>query len=606
MIKSALPRKLIVRARRGTLRPALFWILRHRHFVRSSEVATIAVAALIAVPVGLLVAVIHWAIALAHTWLFDLEAGVHLSAQLRANTVRAVGVPIIGGIVLAAARYIMRGRRPLDIVDPIEANALHSGRMSVRDSARLTLSALTSNVSGASVGMEAGYTQIGAALFSALAGYLRLRRDDYRIFVTAGAAAAISAAFNAPLAGAFYGFELVLGNYAPRALAPVAMASLVSAAVARPLTGQQALLFQVAGDLQVTGWIYVCSILLGVAAAMIGIMTMRATTLFEQILRNTAPDWLRPSFGGFILGIIAMGSAQVLGSGQGAIQFHLENHQPLAMLIALLLAKIFASAVCLGSGFRGGLFSSSLFLGCVLGGIFAALAALVAPLTGQQQTILQLVGLGALGAAIIGAPVCMVLLVLESTGNLPVTIAVLAGVVTASTIARVRFGYSFSTWRFHLRGLPLRGAFDVGWVKELKVAQAMRGDPRLVKMEMPIARLKAELAAVSDVARVFVIDDEGHFRGLIETRLLRDPDVAVAEATLVAADLVVGRDNVLLAGEDIRTALDRFAALKAEVLPVVTPGGTVVGYLSETAALKFYTDALERRRGEDLGAPAPR
>ena len=118
--------------------------------------------------------------------------------------------------------WLIRKSRSADIVDPVEANAMYGGRMSVPDSIRLTVATMLSNSAGASVGMEAGYTQFGGAIFSWFSQYFRLRRDDARVFVTAGAAAAIASAFNAPLAGAFYGFELVLGSYSPKALAPVA------------------------------------------------------------------------------------------------------------------------------------------------------------------------------------------------------------------------------------------------------------------------------------------------------------------------------------------------------------------------------------------------
>ncbi|TAK99696.1 MAG: chloride channel protein [Rhodospirillaceae bacterium] len=602
---SAQTQGFLGRARRGFLRPLVRTVLRLRHSVRGSEVSVIAIAAFIGAPVGLLVSAIHWLILRLHAWAFDLSVGEHLSAQVHMESLRAIGIPVAGGVILAVTRHFFRRDRARDIVDPIEANALHSGQMSVRDSLRLTLSAFTSNVSGASVGMEAGYTQIGAALFSACARYLRLRREDSRIFVTAGAAAAISAAFNAPLAGAFYGFELVHGSYTPRALAPVALASLVGAALARVWGGDQSLLFLVTGDFHVATWVYPACIGLGMVAALIGIVTMRAATLFEQALRNAAAaDWMRPIFGGVLLGVVASASPQVLGSGQGAIQYHLDNHWPLFALLVLLIAKMFASALSLGCGFRGGLFSSSLFLGCVFGGAVASLLAAAAPETAAQQTVLQLVGMGAMGAAIIGAPLCMVFLVLESTGDLPVTIAVLTGVVTASTIVRLRFGYSFATWRFHLRGLPLKGAFDVGWVKDLKVVRLMRSDPVVVSLETSVARLRKDFAGGS-IARVFVVDGDGRFHGAIETALLYDPHVEIAAATLVAADLASGKDNFLLAEEDIRTALARFDALTVETLPVLRSADDrrVIGYLTEAMALRHYTEALERRRGEDLGMP---
>src|SRR5204862_6149449 len=121
---------------------------------------------------------------------------------------RVLIVPAIGGLVLGLAVYVMRRIRPVDVVDPIEANALHGGRMSMRDSLRLLVATVWSNMSGVAVGMEAGYSQLGAAVLAKVGQYFRLRREDQRIFVGAGAAAAIAAAFNAPLPGPSTGTSL--------------------------------------------------------------------------------------------------------------------------------------------------------------------------------------------------------------------------------------------------------------------------------------------------------------------------------------------------------------------------------------------------------------
>ena len=142
---------------------------------------------------------------------------------------------------------------------------------------------------------------------------------------------------------------------------------------------------------------------------------------------------------------------------------------PFLPMALLLVAKLLASAVSVGSGFRGGLFSSSLFIGCLFGGVFAKCVAWLDPHFAVQYMAFLLVGMGSVAAAIIGAPLTMVLLVLESTGDFPVTAGVLVSVIASATITRLMFGYSFSTWRFHVRGLGLRGAHDVGWISDLTV-----------------------------------------------------------------------------------------------------------------------------------------
>ena len=325
--------------------------------------------------------------------------------------------------------------------------------------------------------MEAGYSQLGSAVYSFIGQYFRLRRADLRVFVTAGAAAAIAAAFNAPLAGAFYGFELILGGYTARALAPVAVASVVAALTQRSLTHMSAL-FVVSGGIAMAQESYFLFGAMGIVAAGIAILTMRAVTWTERSLRATrVPDWLRPAVGGMLLSAIALYFPQVLGSGHGAIQYHFDEQWPWAMLAALLLAKLAASAISIGSGFRGGLFSSSLLLGALFGAVFVEIAALFFPAVAGARSAFMLAGMGSVAAAIIGAPLTMVFLVLEATGDFQVTLGVFIAVIIASTIVRLTFGYSFATWRFQLKGLGIRSAHDIGWISELTVGRLMRSTP---------------------------------------------------------------------------------------------------------------------------------
>jgi chloride channel protein, CIC family len=139
--------------------------------------------------------------------------------------------------VYGLVAYLIWRWRPRDIVDAIEANALHGGRMSLSDSMRLTALTILSGGVVALVGLEAAFTQLGAGTASWVGRMLHLRRSDLRIFVGCGAAAAIAAAFNAPLAGAFYAFELIIGGYTLATLAPVGAAAVSAVVVTRALFG---------------------------------------------------------------------------------------------------------------------------------------------------------------------------------------------------------------------------------------------------------------------------------------------------------------------------------------------------------------------------------
>lgn len=571
--------------------------------MRGSELAQIILCAFVGAAVGVLIDLLHEAMLLLHRICFGLSDGHFLSTGEGIATWRIALMPVCGGLLLGLFRQVTRQRQPHDIVDPIEANALLGGRMSLRDSLRLAWTTLMSNGSGASLGMEAGYTQIGAGFFSAIGQFFRLRRNDLRVFVTAGAGAAIAAAFNAPLAGAFYGFELVLGGYTARALAPVSVACVCATLVARSLN-HTAALFTVPASGALLPVSYYLFAAMGVVAAGIGILTMRCVTWTETALRaSNVPSWLRPAVGGLVVTIIAVSFPQVLGSGHGAVQFHFDRSLPWLLLAALLLAKILASAVSIGSGFRGGLFSSSLLLGALFGAVFVALAAMVLPALAGERDAFMLAGMGSVAAAIIGAPMTMVFLTLEATGDFMVSIGVFLAVVIASTIVRLSFGYSFATWRFHMRGLTIRGAHDVGWISEMTVGRLMRADPRIVTEGTPLQQLR-ERFPTGSTKWLFVVDHAGAYVGRIDIVEAHNPDIDDALPGLVAGDLAGHAPQFLLPEDNVRSALDRLEASQTEIMPVLSSRRErkPVGYLTEAYALKRYTQELERIRASETGS----
>ncbi|HEV7960365.1 MAG TPA: chloride channel protein, partial [Rhizomicrobium sp.] len=475
-------------------------------------------------------------------------------------------------------------------------------RMSLRDSIWLTFTTVISNAAGASLGMEAGYSQLGAGLYSWLGRWFRLRRADLRVFVTAGAGAAIAAAFNAPLAGAFYGYELILGSYNTKALAPVVVATVCAALTQRAMSHMKAL-FEVTGSFNVPSESYFLFAVLGLAAAAVAVATMQAVTWTERSLRaSNLPDWLRPAIGGALLSGMAFYAPQVLGSGHGAVQFHFDLRWTLPALAFLLVMKLLASAISVGSGFRGGLFSSSLFLGTLLGAVFAQAVTYFSPGLESEHNVFMLAGMGAVAAGIIGAPLTMVFLVLEATGDFQVTIAVVIAVTVASTIVRVLFGYSFATWRFHQRGMSIRGAHDVGWISDMTVGRLMRSDAKTVPENLGLKALRAAYPAGS-AKRLYVVDGSGHYIGAIDAAELHDTAIDDALDGAVAGDLAEAPDQFLLPDENIRSALARFDALQAETLPVLLSRSqqTVLGYLTEAYALKRYSGELERMRSAELG-----
>src|SRR5580704_11545999 len=271
---------------------------RLRAFVRAHETSLVVLAALVGTVGGLAVAAMSVAVEALHVALFDLEWGDRLSAQFRIEPFRALLVPSLGGLLLGLAFLGLSRWRPAREIDPIEANALHGGQMSFRGSVIVALQTVWSSGVGASVGLEAGYTQLASGLAASLGRAFHLRRADQRIMVGCGAAAAIAGAFGAPLAGAFYAFELVIGGYTPASLTPVGVAAVAGYFVTQGFTALSlGIGIESFGD--VRGRDLAIAALFGLLAGLFGIAIMRGVALCEALLakiRLWAP--LRPALGG--------------------------------------------------------------------------------------------------------------------------------------------------------------------------------------------------------------------------------------------------------------------------------------------------------------------
>lgn len=572
---------------------------RLRAFVRAHEWSLVVLAVLAGATGGLVVAAMSAAVEVLHVLLFNLEMGERLSSQYRIEPLRAVLVPSLGGFLLGLAFLVLQRWRPAREIDPIEANALHGGRMSFRGSVIVALQTIWSSGVGASVGLEAGYTQLASGIAASLGRAFHLRRADQRIMVGCGAAAAIAGAFGAPLAGAFYAFELVIGGYTPASLTPVGVAAVAGYFVAHGFT-LLSLGLSVGPVGDVLGRDLAIAALLGVLAALFGIAIMRGVAMCEILLATTRL-WLplRPALGGLIVGLLALVTPQVMSSGHGALHFAGFVSIPLTIIATVFVLKAIASIVSLGSGFRGGLFFATLFLGALGGHLFAAGFDVIWPGLKLDPNVYAIIGMSALSASVIGGPLTMTFIALESTGNLWITTAVLVAVIISTQITRELFGYSFATWRFHLRGETIRSAADIGWIRDLTVQRLMRPDVVTINAKMPIEEFRGKFPLGSKT-QVVAVDDAGRYAGLA---LVADAHVPDIEANSDVAGILHHRDVVLHPVMNIQEAIAVFDAAEAESLAVVEAGGErrPIGILTEAHAMRRYAEESEQRRREAIG-----
>jgi CIC family chloride channel protein len=576
---------------------------RLRSLVRRSEFGLIGVAVVVGIIAGICVALIHWAVDFLHHLLFGVPFDGSLSALDRLNTPLMALVPLFGGLVLGLTGIAIRKWRPRRPVDPIEANALQGGRMSLVDSLLIAGQTALSSGVGGSVGLEAGFTQIGSGFASVIGRALKLRRSDMRTLVGCGAAGAIAGAFGAPLTGAFYAFELIVGTYTPFSLAPI-MAASISAVMTIQFLGIHESLQGHLASITVTQSDYAALFILALFCSMVGIAIMRGVTFVEFLFkRSRLPVFLQPAIGGAVLGALALVTPRVLSSGYGALpDVYAIASTSVGWLALVVLLKSIASAVSIGSGFRGGLFFASLFLGAMLGKVFAILVPMLVPSIAPDTSVYATLGMAAFAVAIIGGPLTMSFLALETTGDLQLVIMVLIASAIVSVTVRQVFGYSFTTWRLHLRGESIRSAQDVGWMRALTVARLMKTDVKAVPLTEKIGEFM-EAFPLGSTTWVVAKDGGGRYAGLVSVADAHFSVTNGEDSQSPIENLLRYKDDVLLPQMNIKSAADLFERSESDVLAVIDDPlhRRVIGMLTEAHVLRRYTEELEKARGELTG-----
>lgn len=571
-----------------------------RALVRRDEIGLIGLGVISGGMAGLFVSAILASANYLHLRLFGHP---HLSSITALQFELQALVPMIGGLILGISAIFIEARRPRRPVDPIEANALRGGRMSFRDSLLITAQTVVSNGFGASVGLEAAYAQIGSGFASRLGSLFNLRRGDMRTLVGCGSAGAIGAAFGAPITGAFYAFELILGAYTPFGLAPVGVAAIAGLLVSRAL-GVDGQFGAEVGASNLSDSDAALMLPLGAVCALFGIVLMQAVSLVEAVFRwSRLPRALQPGFGGLVIGALALISPAVLGSGHRALYDLFDEGPRLVDALLLTLAlKSIGSAVSIGAGFRGGLFFASLFLGGTIGQVYAAAMGAWDPQFAPDLWVCTIVGMAALSVAVVGGPLTMTFLALESTRDFRLSFVMLAVAAIVSVIVRRFFGYSFATWRLHLRGESIRSAQDVSWMRTLTVGRMMRTDVPLARSDATIDQFIEEFPLGSTMW-VVVVDPFGRYAGMVFV-----PDAHLVNRDGEAAEVhlaeVARLPDVFLSPEmNIKMAAQIFEQSESEALAVVDGevDRLVIGLLTEAHLLRRYTEELDQARRELSG-----
>lgn len=496
----------------------------------------------------------------------------------------AVGLLAVTVITQRFAREV-RGHGVPQI---LESLAVRGGRIRPRVGLFGILAPAITIGSGGSVGREGPIALIGAAFGSTLGQALRLPDRTVGLLLACGAAAGIGATFNAPIAGGFFGLEIILGTYAMGAMVPVFLASVAGVATFTAIEGSQALL-AVPSYVPGPPLAVMAAILLGVLGGAVGIGYTRGLDRVEHLFERIAlPLWGRALLGGAAVGAIGLVWPQVLGVGYTTMHNALVGSLPLALLAALLVAKYVATLTTIGAGGSGGVFAPSLFLGAALGGAYGDVLHRLLPGLAPAPQVYAVAGMATVFAAAAQAPFVAITILLEITGDYRLTVLVMA----ASAVAYLTYAAfqrdSMYTVRLTRRGIRILRGNDVRPIEETPVDAALEPMPALLPWRTPIREAYGRLgAAPAAVLAVASEDDPQHFAGIVGLAELA-PAVAAKDWEEPVGSYARRPVTALRPSDTLDEAIRRMALHDVNVLTVETPDGKLKGLVRLAAVLDVY------------------
>lgn len=514
---------------------------------------------------------------------------------------QVVAVPAIGGLIVGLILKLHGLGRAQSISHVIEASALKGGRMSLKDGIVSTAVHILSLGFGASTGREGPVVHLGATLGAWLSERLGLDRSQSRTLLACGVAAATGSLFNAPVAGAVFAIELIVGNLSLTAGAPIFIAAVTGTAIGRFYFGD-APAFTVPAQELISLWEFPAFALLGVFSAVVAIIFMQTIFVVESTVEKTKiPIWLRPVCGGLLIGAIAVFLPQILGVGYLSTDAALRAEFGLQLLLLLIAAKIAAVAISIGFGFGGGVFSPALFLGAMVGGAFGIIAGGIFPDMFSGVAAYALIGTAALAGAVVGAPLAAIFIIFELTGSSSLTVAVMVSTVVASVVIHQLYARSFFHRQLANWGINLTGGHDQAILRNLLVGEVMRQGYATVEPTGDAQLVHVRIHEAAD-GEVYVVGETGAVDAAIsyadiENAIMNREDGVPLNAETMSQPLI----DVLVPADNLEAALEKIAAAGRTSLPVVIDRESMklCGVIRELDIARAYNRALLRVRAEE-------
>ncbi len=558
---------------------------------RGEQVFVIVTAIAIGVLGGYGAILFRAVIALAHQAFFaTAEYSLAFLAALpwwRRLLLPSAGGLLVGLIVTRLAPEVKGSGIP----EVMEAVARRGGAIRLRVLATKAVAAALTIGSGGSAGREGPIVHIGSAIGSAVGKLLEVSTRRRRTFVACGAAAGIAATFNAPIAGALFAVEVVLGDLGLASLSPIVISSVVATVISRAYLGDFPAFKVPRYELIDPRELFLYAGL-GLAAGLVALGFTRLLYLTSDAFdRSRLPPWLRPAAGGLGVGLISLALPNVYGVGYETINAALLGNISGLILAALVAAKLVATSLTLGSGGSGGVFAPSLFMGATLGAAWGRFAHDLFPAWTASPGAYALVGMGAVVSAATHAPITAILIIFELTNDYHIIPPLMISCVLGVLLSSVLYSDSIYTAKLTRRGVRLAEGRDINLLRGIKVAEVMNSTPATVPAGMPFSELLPRLLA-GPQPEVMVVDSKSRLLGSVSLADVRAvlPQSDVLASLVVAADAVHGDLPCVIPADNLDLVMRLFGRTHRDEVPVVADAHSrqLVGAVTRDAVIDAY------------------
>ncbi len=497
-------------------------------------------------------------------------------------------LPALGGLLVACIVFLAHGERGHGVPEVMESVALKSGKLRPQGAMVMALTSALTIGTGGSVGREGPIVHIGASLGSLLGQLLRVPPSRLPILTGCGVAGGIAAVFNAPIAGAFFALEVIMGNFAMPAFGPVMLSSVVATVASRLYFGDHPA-FMIPAYTLVSAWELGFYLLLGIACGIAGVTFMFVLESFERLFSHVPiPRLLRPALGGLILGGIVLFVPNVYGIGYATMDEILRGSIPWAWLLLLLPIKMGATSLTLASGGAGSLFLPSLYLGAVMGGLWGIGVGAVFPTVAGPSGGYALVGMAAFLAGVVHCPITAFLLLFELSTDYHIILPLMVSCSVSTLVAKLLRDESIYTLQLMRRSIDVRHR-EANPLQAFTVGVVMRREVPVLAETTAFAEIVEHFLGGS-LPVCFVIDDQRRLRGEIS---IHDVKALFQEQTLgglvIASDLCHPCRTPVTRDDTLAPCLELLVSTEQEYLPVVAADtGVLQGIVSYRDLLKLY------------------